>query len=189
MQISRTRCPHKMTAFYTCRLTSNSLSFLACSCRNVNDGFTPMKTQLTALQNERETSHVTEPVLCIKPVVVLWIRLLWAVMLALPASPARAAVVVTGLYSFHVVPNGQNPVAPLVQCSDGYLYGTTEFSATNGYGYGTVFKISPRGAVTNLYTFAGPDGAYPQAGLVQGSDGYLYGTTSSGGPNSFIPDG
>ncbi len=74
-----------------------------------------MKTQLTALQNERETSHVTEPVLCIKPVVVLWIRLLWAVMLALPASPARAAVVVTGLYSFHVVPNGQNPVAPLVQ--------------------------------------------------------------------------
>jgi uncharacterized repeat protein (TIGR03803 family) len=41
-----------------------------------------------------------------------------------------------------------------------------------------VFKISPNGVLTNLYSFTGVnDGASPQAGLVQGSDGNFYGTT------------
>ena len=45
-------------------------------------------------------------------------------------------------------------------------------------GYGTVFKISPNGALTTLYSFTGAnDGANPNAGLVQGSDGNFYGTT------------
>ena len=45
-------------------------------------------------------------------------------------------------------------------------------------GYGTVFKISTNGALTTLYSFTGGnDGADPNAGLVQGSDGNFYGTT------------
>ncbi|HXR04337.1 MAG TPA: choice-of-anchor tandem repeat GloVer-containing protein [Verrucomicrobiae bacterium] len=94
--------------------------------------------------------------------------------------------VCTSLYSFNWN-EGYNP-GPygLVQGNDGYLYGTTEGGGTNDYG--TVFKISTNGVLTTLYEFGtvteygeSLDGAYPLAGLVQGSDGYFYGTTSGGG--------
>ena len=88
----------------------------------------------------------------------------------------------TSLYSFGRFPNdGEYPVNGLVQGNDGNFYGTTEYGGANGEG--TVFRISPGGNYTNLYSFAGPpkDGAGPFAGLVLGSDGNLYGTTESGG--------
>jgi uncharacterized repeat protein (TIGR03803 family) len=45
-----------------------------------------------------------------------------------------------------------------------------------------VFKITPGGVLTTVYTFTGgDDGAYPNSVLVQGTDGNFYGTTSSGG--------
>jgi uncharacterized repeat protein (TIGR03803 family) len=45
--------------------------------------------------------------------------------------------------------------------------------------------VSQAGVVfTNLYSFSGNDGANPQAALVQGSDGYFYGTTYAGGTNN-----
>jgi uncharacterized repeat protein (TIGR03803 family) len=72
--------------------------------------------------------------------------------------------------------------ARLIQGSDGNLYGTT----TNGgaQNFGTVFKITPEAVETVLYSFSGlSDGAYPLAGLFQGSDGNFYGTTSAGGMN------
>jgi uncharacterized repeat protein (TIGR03803 family) len=106
------------------------------------------------------------------------------VMLALGA---RAAVVFTTLYSFTGTNDGANPQAALVQGSDGYFYGTTYNGGTNGvfehgqfYGYGTVFKISTNNwALTTLYSFTGGSaGAWPMAGLVLGTDGYFYGTTS-----------
>jgi uncharacterized repeat protein (TIGR03803 family) len=80
--------------------------------------------------------------------------------------------------------DGLNPVAALVQGSDGNFYGTTSGGGTNGLG--TVFKISASGALTNLYSFTGrnKDGGQPEAGLVEGSDGYFYGTTSFGGTNA-----
>jgi len=65
----------------------------------------------------------------------------------------------------------------LVQATDGNLYGTT---AGFGFNYGTIFKIVPSGdfALTLLFTFDVFDGAYPYAGLVQGSDAKLHGTTT-----------
>jgi uncharacterized repeat protein (TIGR03803 family) len=92
----------------------------------------------------------------------------------------------TSLYSFIGTNDGANPEAGLALGSDGYFYGTTEaggaYTDQNGEGYGTVFKISTNGTLTSLYSFTGGnDGAYPYAGLVQGSDGSFYGTTEGGG--------
>ena len=96
----------------------------------------------------------------------------------------------TTLYQFGGSPtDGQNPAAGLVQGSDGYFYGTTQYGGTNYDG--TVFRVSPAGALTTLWQFCGNqdqfgnclDGANPSAGLVQGSDGYFYGTTQYGGTN------
>ena len=54
-----------------------------------------------------------------------------------------------------------------------------------GVGYGTVFKITASGTLTNLYSFNDAhDGAIPHAGLVLASDGNFYGTTSQGGVGS-----
>jgi uncharacterized repeat protein (TIGR03803 family) len=91
----------------------------------------------------------------------------------------------TILHSFAGYPNdGQNPQAGLVQGSDGNFYGTTRAGGTNHWG--TVFRISPSGTETNLHSFVGsPDGKFPYAGLVQGSDGNFYGTTEEGGTNNY----
>jgi len=86
----------------------------------------------------------------------------------------------TNLYSFSLS-DGAFPSGGLVQGSDGSFYGTTLIGGMNNSG--TVFRISSSGGYTNLYTFGSSpnDGANPYAGLVQGSDGYFYGTTEHGG--------
>ena len=95
----------------------------------------------------------------------------------------------TTLHSFCAqsgCPDGQNPsAAALVQGTDGNLYGTTYYGGANGEG--TVFKITPSGALTTLYNFCSQgginctDGENPTAGLVQATDGNFYGTTGAGG--------
>jgi uncharacterized repeat protein (TIGR03803 family) len=84
-------------------------------------------------------------------------------------------------------PDGVLPIGGLVEGLDGNFYGTT--AGSTGYGYypnGTVFKISPRGAFTNLYSFTGgTDGGSPYGTLVLGPDGNFYGTTAHGGSNGF----
>ena len=88
------------------------------------------------------------------------------------------------LHSFMGVADGSFPYAELMQGVDGSFYGTTlEGGISNGWG--TVFKITPDGSVSNLYSFTGgADGGSPEATLVQGVDGSLYGTTSEGGTSS-----
>ncbi len=81
--------------------------------------------------------------------------------------------------------DGSYPYAGLVQAADGNFYGTT--LQGGAYGSGTVFQITPGGRLTTLYSFCGQeagcvDGGNPQASLIQATDGYLYGTTTSGGP-------
>jgi uncharacterized repeat protein (TIGR03803 family) len=91
----------------------------------------------------------------------------------------------TNLYSFSGYPTDGGTPNALVQGSDGNFYGTCLQGGTNYYG--TIFRISPGGAYTNLYSFIGPangypdDGQSPQAPLLQASDGTFYGTTAYGG--------
>jgi uncharacterized repeat protein (TIGR03803 family) len=83
------------------------------------------------------------------------------------------------LYSFTGHGDGGAPTS-LLQASDGMFYGT----ATQGgiAGYGTLFRVSTNGSFLPLYSFSGgSDGAHPTASLMQAKDGWLYGSTSSGG--------
>jgi len=97
----------------------------------------------------------------------------------------------TSLYSFVGPPaDGANPLCVLVQGSDSNFYGTTVFGGTStncgvGVGCGTVFRFSPSGGETNLFSFAVSltGGATPFSGLARGSDGNFYGTTYTGGTN------
>ena len=76
-------------------------------------------------------------------------------------------------------PDGSDPVAPLIQGTDGLIYGTT--LSGGAYGLGTVFSLDSADTLTTVHHFAGPDGANPNAGVLQGLDGRLYGTTTNGG--------
>lgn len=70
-----------------------------------------------------------------------------------------------------------------MQGSDGNFYGTTSRGGTSDTG--TVFQISSAGTLTTLHSFTGgADGATPEAGLIQGTDGFFYGTTLLGGTNN-----
>ncbi|HEY5177049.1 MAG TPA: choice-of-anchor tandem repeat GloVer-containing protein [Terriglobales bacterium] len=100
----------------------------------------------------------------------------------------------TTLYFFCSLNNcadGEYPRS-LVQGTDGNFYGTTYAGGTSNnctiyssIGCGTVFKITPQGTLTTLHSFDNAGGCYPQAGLVQGTDGNFYGTTSGGGPSGY----
>jgi uncharacterized repeat protein (TIGR03803 family) len=94
----------------------------------------------------------------------------------------------TTLYSFCAQNNcddGAEPGAVLVQATNGNFYGTTVLGGAEGKG--TVFGITPAGKLTTLYSFCAEsnctDGANPYAGLVQATNGDLYGTTFGGGAN------
>jgi len=94
---------------------------------------------------------------------------------------------VTTLHNFDGS-DGAMPEGGLVQAADGNFYGTTYYGGSGeclGPGCGTVFKITPRGEFTTLYTFCAqsycPDGSNPVATLIEGADGEFYGTTSTGG--------
>lgn len=86
------------------------------------------------------------------------------------------------LHSFTGGPtDGDTPWGSLIQASDGNLYGlTSQGGASN---HGVVFKITPGGTESVVYSFAGgtADGAWPQGPLIQASDGNFYGVTASGG--------
>lgn len=87
-------------------------------------------------------------------------------------------------YSFPGSKGGAFPFG-LALASDGNFYGTTYYGGKSG-GYGTIFKMDQKGAVSILYSFGGSsDGANPQAGLLQATDGSLYGTTANGGTNGY----
>jgi uncharacterized repeat protein (TIGR03803 family) len=77
--------------------------------------------------------------------------------------------------------NGKQPVGALVQATDGNFYGA---SGTNQEFGGQIFRVTPTGEISTLYEFClktnCPDGSSPESPIL-GSDGNLYGATSSGG--------
>lgn len=82
--------------------------------------------------------------------------------------------------------DGYAPTAALVEGTDGNFYGTTTENAQSSGctgACGTVFKITPSGQLTTLYTFDGTGGYSPNIPLVQLTGGDLYGTTAFGGHN------
>jgi uncharacterized repeat protein (TIGR03803 family) len=82
--------------------------------------------------------------------------------------------------TFKLLPNlAPGPsYAALFLAKDGNFYGTTE---AGGAGFGTVFRMSATGAIKVIYTFDSTHGGFPYGPVVQGSDGFLYGTASRGG--------
>jgi uncharacterized protein (TIGR03437 family) len=93
--------------------------------------------------------------------------------------------VFTTLHSFASTPaEGFGPRGGLIQSADGNFYGTTALGGANGND-GTVFKMTPTGVLTTLYSFGATptDGLFPDGGLAQGADGNFYGTTLRGGNN------
>jgi uncharacterized repeat protein (TIGR03803 family) len=98
---------------------------------------------------------------------------------------ASSAQTFTTLTSFDNY-NGAKPGnMALVQGLDGNYYGTTEGGQgfQGGRGYGSIFRISPAGALTTLDSFGLSEnyGAMPSAGLLQVLNGDFYVTTCSGG--------
>jgi uncharacterized repeat protein (TIGR03803 family) len=79
--------------------------------------------------------------------------------------------------------NGAYPDTTLIQGSDGKFYGTTQVggSCGNSTGCGTIFKMTPDGMLTTLVDFNITNGYIPHDGLIEGGDGYFYGTTQVGG--------
>jgi uncharacterized repeat protein (TIGR03803 family) len=109
-----------------------------------------------------------------------------------PSDDFSTLHVFTG-FSGAAMPDGGTPNGPLIQASNGDLYGTTR---TGGFkDQGTVFRISPDGVYKMIDTFDSNapaptfNGAYPTGPLTQGRDGFLYGTTEMGGrsPNCAPP--
>jgi uncharacterized repeat protein (TIGR03803 family) len=93
----------------------------------------------------------------------------------------------TTLYTFTGGADGSFPNA-LVQGADGNFYGSAQYgpeSPANIFsGYGGIFKITPAGALTTLYSFSGGTNNGSPWGVIQGQDGNLYGITSANTPNS-----
>jgi len=87
----------------------------------------------------------------------------------------------TEMQNIHVFDgaDGQSPLAPPIEGTDGNFYGTTNSGGANGLG--TVYKITPASVFTLLYSFDGPHGSTPMYPLVEGTDGNFYGTTPTGG--------
>lgn len=132
-----------------------------------------------------------------RPAVSTALALAVVVISAVVVTKSAQAQTVTTLYSFCTLSgctDGEFPESGLVQGTDGNFYGTAPYGGANSntqfcnIGCGTVFKITPMGELTTIYSFCSltncADGDSPVASLVQATDGNFYGTTPLGGAGS-----
>ncbi len=97
-------------------------------------------------------------------------------LLAASALQATPVATLTTQHSFDPTNDGSLPVRGLLQHSDGNFYGCARNGGT--YGHGTVFKVTPSGTFSVVYSFQGiadGDGGTPFATLLEGPDHLLYG--------------
>ena len=96
----------------------------------------------------------------------------------------------TLLQSFPYTQAARNTASGLIQASDGDFYGTTNEGGDycDEYGCGTVFKMTPSGVLTTLFSFDRSDGEGPYTGVIQATDGNFYGTAAGGGANCLNSD-
>jgi uncharacterized repeat protein (TIGR03803 family) len=97
-------------------------------------------------------------------------------------TPSGAVTVI-----YHFMWGGTEPYGPIGEMvlePDGMLYGTTQYGGA--FSCGTIFKWSPpSGSVFTVHSFDCENGQSPEAGLIKGSDGWLYGTTRMSGSGTF----
>src|SRR5208282_1988668 len=108
--------------------------------------------------------------------------------LAVAVTPPSQAQTYTTIYNFSTITDGNTPNAGLTIDGAGNLYGSASSGGYTGGtcygGCGTVFKLSHKGSgwvFSLLYEFHESDGYTPQARVIFGPDGNLYGTTTYGG--------
>src|SRR5579871_2760634 len=101
------------------------------------------------------------------------------------AANCLQAQTLTTLASFNGK-DGSTSYSSIVQGTDGNFYGTTFYGGAQNVG--AVFKVTPAGVLTTLYSFCSQnncaDGTEPRSGLVLGASGDLYGVTPGGGNNN-----
>lgn len=82
--------------------------------------------------------------------------------------------------AFNVVSSAvESPQAPLFLATDAQLYGTDTGGGASPYG--TVFRITTNGVLATIFSFHSATTGWWPNGIVQGRDGYLYGTCQYGG--------
>jgi len=112
-------------------------------------------------------------------------RICAVLLLGAATAIASTAQTLTTVVSFNGT-NGAAAEQPLIQGTDGNFYGTT-LRGGGSNSAGTIFKITPGGTLTQLYSFGSisTDGVFPSSGLIQATDGNFYGTTSGDSNSTF----
>lgn len=110
------------------------------------------------------------------------------VMFCVATAVAACAQTYSTIHLFNGA-DGRSPDSPLIQGTDGNLYGVTSRGGPEGAG--SVFRLSPSGQSVALHQFCltsgCPDGYTPVGALVQASNGNFYGTTYNGGTGAHCP--